>query len=104
MPPVRIRIYGLFPMTRRTYLRIQLIGLGVVSAMAAACASLLAITGRWLPRLYPPDLQSLVAIGFWACVAVVVYDAIETPLMLRKFDRAEAKQQQLAAPSAGAGS
>src|SRR5204862_78925 len=59
VPSIRIKIYGLFPLTKRTYLRVQVIGLLVLLGLMAVCGSAMVLTGRWRPEFRPKDFLSL---------------------------------------------
>ncbi len=106
MPAVKVKVLGLFAMTRRTYLTFQVIELLV----------LLALTGLslWWPRpQLPAEGQVLPAqklllgllnlLPWLGLFLVVVWWPLETLLYLRKFARQQAEADKaagLASPEA----
>ncbi len=95
MQPVRVRVYGLVALTRRTYLVVQAVGLGVVVAAVAV--------GVALPRPMPPEgeplppfaaaVAALVEWLPWLAVLFLIAGVVETALVLREFARMEADQR-----------
>jgi hypothetical protein len=98
MSAPKVKVYGLFWMTRKTYLTIQITGLVIVLAIMAVIAS-------WHPPEAPPGehLPPVVAaIVFfldylpWITFGVLLLVGIETWIILAKFKRLEAQQKALA--------
>ena len=99
MEPVRVRVYGLFPLTKRRYLG---------QAVAGVVATLLVFVGWWFawppmrdrltrPGLPPSAIRDVIVAVMnnvpWILLAVLVYKGIEVFFVLRAFARKE--------PSAG---
>ena len=106
MPPVRVKVYGLFGMTRRTYLVCQ--ALTLVVGLAA-----LAFAMSWRPVAVslPTDRQRFFLTLFqlfpWLVLLILLLGALETWLVLRQFARKQAEADRassppLAAPGAAA--
>jgi len=102
MPPVRVKVYGLLNLTRRTYLTFQTLGL--LAALAAIGV------GLWWPRPQLPAggptprqqlflwlLDSLP----WLAGLVLVIEAVETYLVLHQFARKQAQADQAARLASG---
>jgi hypothetical protein len=103
--PARVKVYGIFWMTRTTYLTFQAVGLFVVLAMIGGGLVGVFTVGRWLPSFeLPPGAnrgswflwQGLIVL-LWVGLVTLVAEAIETPVMLKKFARAETLQRALEA-------
>ena len=90
MTPVRVKLYGLIPMTRRRYLTQLVVALGLSAALLVAWwlywpavrASLQASRSDLLDRV----------IGFWdiapfVIAGIVALQAVEAWVVLRKFRR-----------------
>jgi hypothetical protein len=102
MDPVRIKLYGLFPTTRRGYVR-QLVVAGVL------CLGLLTFRLSLPPSAVHEDLLRnqpalVLIVRFWTYIPWVVLGlfaliALEAFFVFRKFARAEALQNAAAAPS-----
>jgi hypothetical protein len=85
----RVKVYGLLSLTRRAYLTCQVIGLLLAVAIIAL--------GFSLPRYQPEEGEPLVPfLRFfnlfldllpWIAFVVLILMAIETYVVLRKFDR-----------------
>ena len=98
MPPVRIKYYGLIPMTKRGYL----IALGL-SALVAVAVVIVALSLGLLPPLDTmwskehhlrrsgiwPLFHNYM---WWIIVACLVAQAVDTCLTLRAFRKKEAEQ------------
>jgi hypothetical protein len=106
MEPVRIRLYGLFSVTRRSYL-IQL-GIAVVLLCLLASVQFL------VPKLPPPpagkeepaQLARIVWLlnnTFWIALGLGLLFALEAFVVLRRFAREEALQREREFQSALAG-
>jgi hypothetical protein len=93
----RVKLYGVLAVTRRTYLRLQ-------TVVAVLLVSLLA-GSVWL-RFRPPStsdwhlapeqeklLRALLPNAVWLVLGLVVVEALETLLTLRKFAAAEARER-----------
>ena len=106
MPPVRIKYYGLIPMTKRTYL----IALAAAALLAIAVVATAAVMG-----LLPPlDIMwsrehHLRGNGFalwlhnysyWIIAFCLVAQVVDTFLTLRVFARREAEQRSLSGSTA----
>src|SRR5437764_10852280 len=98
MQKVRVKVYGLISLTKRTYLVMQCIGLGLVVFLFAL--------GLCLP---PPKLardQSLPPLAVvivrlldglpWLALLFLLAGAADTWIVLKKFARMEAEQLALA--------
>jgi hypothetical protein len=89
MTAPRVKVYGLLSLTRRAYLTCQVIGLLLAVAVMAL--------GFSLPRYYPEEGEPLLPfLRFfnlfldllpWIAFGVLILMAIETYIVLRKFDR-----------------
>jgi hypothetical protein len=96
MEPVRIRLYGLFPTTRRSYV-LQLV------LAAVLCAGLLIFRLVMPPFPVPEELarkepSHVLIMGFWSNMPWIVLglaslQAVEALFVLRRFAREEALQQ-----------
>jgi hypothetical protein len=90
--PVRVKVYGLISLTRRTYLILQAIGLGVVVPGVLAlwwlCPRPAPVQGAFWPNAFV-RLLDLVP---WMCLLIVVAESVETVLVLRRFARKEAER------------
>ena len=85
-PPIRIKAYGLFPMTRRTYLTLQVVMVALLVPMLFAVRPLFARPRS--PFHFLDDY--FVAI----LVVTLALEGIETLVMLAKFKKAERKLSQ----------
>jgi hypothetical protein len=106
MGPARVKYYGLFWITRPTYIVLQSIAL--VLCLVLITVGLVGIlwTGIVLPH-WPTweDEGELIgawlALTFWLGLLALIAESFEMYAMLRKFARAEAEQQaKLAIPDA----
>jgi hypothetical protein len=96
MPPVRIKLYGLFPMRKRTYLFLQGLTLSLIVAGIAV--------GLWWPRpmLAPrPDfwrvfLVTTLDVLPWAGLVIFLAEVVETVLVLNRFAVKQAEADQAA--------
>jgi hypothetical protein len=105
-PPVRVKIYGLVWVTKRTYLicvaigAVGLVAALVVWALTTGPATPLENTGQYpltpiyLWRNWAP----------WILGGAALVEVAEVLLVLRRFHRAEAEQQPSAAPEKPKGS
>ena len=95
--PVRVKVYGLFPRTRRRYL--------IETAMGGIFALIL-FAGWWFgwPQLrqrlvhldLPPLMRVIVAVldqAPWLLLAAILWKGMEVFLVLRAFARREAQKQ-----------
>jgi hypothetical protein len=93
MPPVRIKVYGLVSLTKKSYLRIQSFGLVILLSIMAAGGAMMKLKNEWRPIFPPKDVHSALILFFWVSLATVLLEVVETSLVLRKFAAAEQKQQ-----------
>ena len=98
MAAVRVKYLSLFWISRGTYLALQFIIFLICIAMMVVGLSVMLRTGVYVPH-WPAwnvedDLiyQILLAL-FWAGLLILILEAIETIVMMRKFARAEAVQK-----------
>ena len=79
--PVRIRLYGLFPMTRGAYLKLQALGFALLGALLAA----------WFAARSTPFAHSNAFFPYAPYVIVItaLLDAVEVVVVLRKFRERE---------------
>jgi hypothetical protein len=99
-PPVRIKLYGVFSLTKRAYL--VWIAIGTVGLLALLIVWFVTITpetpleksGKY--RLNPWYLWRVYAP--WLIAGGLLLGWLEAYLVLKRFRRAEAEQQQSAAP------
>jgi hypothetical protein len=90
-PPTRVRLYGLFWMTKRTYLTIQAVGLVVLLGLLVAGGVAMVTSGRWLPDLGEGlSLSAFLIAFFWLSLLTLFLEAVETTVVLKKFAREEA--------------
>ncbi|HKI33805.1 MAG TPA: hypothetical protein VKA46_18275 [Gemmataceae bacterium] len=99
-PPVRIKLYGLFSLTKRAYLIWVGIGLaGLLALLVVWCVTVtpetpleksgkLPLNPYYLWRAYAP----------WLIAGGLLLGGVEAYVVLRRFRRAEAERQQAAAP------
>lgn len=85
--PVRVKVYGLVALTRRTYLLCQMIGL--------ALGLLLMTIGLWVPRedfagFFVTFLNLLPAVS----LVILTAGALETLVVLGQFRRKEAERKE----------
>jgi hypothetical protein len=90
MQPVRIKVYGLVSLTRRTYLLLQAVGVAVLSTLLAV--------GLCLPRPASladdaPVLAGLLDVLPWLVGLILLLEGIETYFVLRRFAHQEALRQ-----------
>jgi hypothetical protein len=98
--PIRVKVYGLLPVTRATYLTTQFLALLVLAMLFAV----------WLYFPWYRYKDGLASFGSggtmlqhgtpWFCLAMFVWGVIETIFVLRAFARAEATRRAAAAPPA----
>jgi TRAP-type C4-dicarboxylate transport system permease small subunit len=98
MGPARVKCYGLFWITRRTYLVFQFIGLLICIALIAIGLSVMLRTRVIFPHVPAMNVQDDIIYQtllsfFWIGVLFLVAGSIETIVMLRKFTRAAAEQK-----------
>jgi hypothetical protein len=99
MPPVRVKVYGLFRMTRRTYLALQSLFLVVVATAVAV--------GLWWPRktltagnLTQRQKVFLLMLDMlpWVALVFLLLGGLETWLILRRFARKQAEADRAEPP------
>ncbi|SRR5579885_1427870 len=98
MAPAQVKCYGLFWITRRTYLWVQFIGLLICIALIVIGLSVMLHTGVYIPHVpdmkVQDDLIYQILIGlFWLGSLFLLAGAVETIVMLRKFSRVVAQQK-----------
>src|SRR5437763_7788888 len=103
MPPVRIKVYGLLTLTKKTYLRIQGFGLVLLLSLVAAGGAMMKISGRWRPEFPPRSAEAGLILFFWLSLATILLEIVETTLVLRKFNQAQARQRAAEAHGAASG-
>jgi hypothetical protein len=98
-PPVRVKVYGLISLTKRTYLVwVAIGGLGLVALLVlwaltagtptpAEKAGNFPLTPFYIWRNYAP----------WLLAAAALLEGIEVYVVLKRFRRAEAERRQAAA-------
>jgi hypothetical protein len=109
--PSRIKLYGLFRMTRRTYLRVLVVELILVAGMMAAGLIAMIRAGQVFPELTHPSRapvrewvwQQMFVALFWAGLLGLILQLFETVIVLKRFARAEPEQKppQAAVPPVG---
>jgi hypothetical protein len=115
MAPVRIKYYGMFWMTRPTYVAIQTVVFIILAVWVLLGAGWMIAAGQLLPRLEAPPnaggnqrqghqeappkvgddevgwwLRQGAGCLFWLGLLTALAEGAETVIVLRKFDRAEA--------------
>ena len=90
-PAPRIKLYGLLRMTRRAYIIVQVIGVMIVVAIFAVF--LLLPRPPVAPGAKVPPFAAVLLVLFdllpWLCLLVLVYQGIETYVVLKKFKKLE---------------
>jgi hypothetical protein len=99
-PPVRVKIYGLISLTKRTYLICVGVGfVGLVALLVLWAVTLTPETPLERSGQAPPTPWYLWRQWApWLIGAGVLLGALEAYFVLRRFRRAEAEQQRAAAP------
>ena len=97
MAPVRIRLYGLFPRTKRQYVVQQVFAVVLMIPLLAIwfywhTQVELDLAGKPLPR-YLANLVWIFDLIPWAVAILLTAVALETVVVLKTFDRKEAAQQ-----------
>jgi hypothetical protein len=96
-PPIRIKLYGLFSITRRGYIT-QLVLAGIM---------LVALIGMWLylrqkinPALSPDVARIREVFDYipWVALAIAVLYVIEAVIVLRRFAREEEARRRAPQP------
>jgi hypothetical protein len=100
-PPVRVKVYGVVNLTRRTYLTIQVVGLIVVPGLLLA--AYLLPRPRAQPGGFLPWWQASIS-GFldatpWLALLILLVEPIETYFVLRRFARKQAEQNARTEPT-----
>jgi hypothetical protein len=98
MAAVRVKYYGLFWISRGTYLTLQFIAFLIAVAMIVVGLSVMLRTGVYVPHVPAMNVEDdliyqLLITLFWAGLLILIAKGIETIVMLRKFARAEAAQK-----------
>jgi hypothetical protein len=91
-PPIRIKLYGLFSVTKRGYIT-QLVLAGIL--LVALIGMWLYIRGRINPAISPEiaRIRDLFDYIPWVALIVAVLYVIEAVFVLRRFAREEARQR-----------
>lgn len=101
-PPVRIKMYGLFSMTKRTYLIWVGIGAaGLFGLLIAWVVSVTRVPETPLEKIGQTPLHPWYlwrAYGPWIIAAGLLLGMAEAYVVLRRFRRAEAERQQPKTP------
>ncbi len=102
MEPVRVKLYGLFSMTRRRYLaQLVLSGLLIVALLVVWLVHWTS-TRQQAHALDLPSLRRVVLLLDllpWIALGLCVLQAIEAVIVLRAFARKQAQQPPSAGPS-----
>lgn len=108
MGSARVKYYGLFWITRPTYVVLQSIALILCLVLVAVGLAGILWTGTVLPHRPTTGNEGEViaqwlALVFWVGLLGLIAESMELYVMLRKFARAEAEQQtRLAIPDTSA--
>jgi len=99
MPPIKVKVYGLLPMSKSGYLTVQAVGLVVLLALVFVL--FFYVRRPVIPRADQVSLTVRLSIWLvdvlpWLVLGVVPLEGLETWLVLKKFAREEAKQRALA--------
>jgi hypothetical protein len=91
-PPIRIKLYGLFSVTRRGYIT-QLVLAGIL--LAALLGMWLYLRERINPAVAPEVARIRDVFDYvpWIALGIAVLYAIEAILVLRRFAREEARRR-----------
>jgi hypothetical protein len=97
----RIKYYGLFWISKPTYLALQATGLVLILAIMAVGTLGMVHSGQWFPQIIPPPDGVPVGWGFkqfivglfWLGLLTLALEGIETVVMLKKFAREEALER-----------
>ena len=92
MEPVRIKVYGLLPLTRRRYLTMQAVGLVLLLALFVVWLGFAGVPADHPLRRIPVAAWLLDRLPL-ILVIVLLWEAVETAYVLRRFARAEAEQR-----------
>jgi hypothetical protein len=102
--PVRVNLYGLFPMTRRRYV-MQLVAAGVLVVVFLAAWLFYGYSrGEKMRQFDDPSLAwwaFLIDLTPWAVLVIALLQTVEAIFVLRAFARKQA-QAQAGAPEADA--
>lgn len=98
MPPIKVKVYGLLPLSKKSYLTVQVVGLVVLLALAFVlffCVRrpVIDFEPSWMVR----QAIWLLEVLPWLVLGGLAYEGIETWFVLKKFAREEAKQRTLEA-------
>jgi hypothetical protein len=99
MEPIRVRLYGLFPTTRKRYLVVQAFVFGFLAVLLVVAwrypAPRFGVDERRLPVEIIWFLDHLA----WLVLTMIILEALESFVTLRQFARREAAQRQQSAPA-----
>lgn len=91
--PVQIKIYGILPMTRRTYVRLWVLGiflvLGLVGLLALGLPPLIDTLGP--DQAAVPMLKWIHGNLLWITLVILAAEVVEAVMVLRQFHRAETR-------------
>jgi hypothetical protein len=94
MKPVRIRYYGLIPLTRRTYLVLQVPVLVLLVVLLAVLFLLPAPPHFGIPeQVLHPVARWLLDHLLWIVLLIFILELLDTLFTLRAFARKEAEEQ-----------
>ncbi len=98
-PPVRIKVYGLISLTKRTYLIwAALAALGLLALLVFWAFTVGEETPAEKAGLLPPVVVLWRRYGPWIIAAGFLLGGLEALFVLRRFRRAEAERQRTGAP------
>src|SRR5262245_19502671 len=102
--PVRIKLYGLLPVTRKGYLRLQVVSMILALALLAGAVWVRVsppALAKWSAKPALQELASLVLPHLvWVMLGVIVLDVFEMVLTLRQFRRKEEERNAQASRGA----
>jgi hypothetical protein len=100
MKPVEIKLYGLFPITKRRYGFSMLFCLVVVVLCVAWARLILKLPFPWEDAEVPPKMAvHWIARNFyWLVFGGIVLALVDSIFVFRRFARAEANQQSTPSP------
>jgi hypothetical protein len=95
--PTRVKLYGLFPVTRRRYL-IQAAAVVVLAAVLLAAWLVAWYPTSQKPEMQRPPPQLALTVGFlnslpWVLLALTAAQAVEAVVVLRAFARKDAAER-----------
>jgi hypothetical protein len=103
MDPVRIKLYGLFPVTRRGYVLQLAVAAGLLATLASFQFVLPPMPTPPEGKEYRPGVGLVVGLvnhSLWVALLLGSLFALEALIVLRRFARAEEAQRQQTATNA----